>query len=394
MNARMIDDPDIDQDGMDPEEERDSEAATVNTPFDPANVDIVDKKITISTLLTRLQHGELNLSPDFQRRANLWDEKRKSRLIESVLLRIPLPSFYFSEDNNGNFEVVDGLQRLCAIFHFVDHAKLNDATQAQLAPLRLSNLQYLTEMNGKSFAELGRPFQRRINELEINVNVIRATTPKEVMFNVFARLNQGGLPLSAQEIRNAIYPGEWRQYIRKLAEGSAFLTATNEKVPTDRQQDMEMVLRFVALWSLGAPFQRPANQVLDKFLNETVETRLKPWSANEWKAAGNALKKGLQAATAIFEGHAFRKSFAGSKGKSPINKGLFEAQVLTLANLSKQEINKLIADKKKVSTKFGALISNSDSKFSTGLRSGTGHAESSNARIAGLQMIFKKVLDV
>ena len=70
MNARMIDDPDIDQDGMDPEEERDSEAATVNTPFDPANVDIVDKKITISTLLTRLQHGELNLSPDFQRRAN------------------------------------------------------------------------------------------------------------------------------------------------------------------------------------------------------------------------------------------------------------------------------------------------------------------------------------
>ena len=391
MNARMIDDPDIDQDGMDPEEERDSEAATVNTPFDPANVDIVDKKIAINTLLARLQHGELNLSPDFQRRANLWDEKRKSRLIESVLLRIPLPSFYFSEDNNGNFEVVDGLQRLCAIFHFVDHAKLNDATQAQLAPLRLSNLQYLTEMNGKSFAELGRPFQRRINELEINVNVIRATTPKEVMFNVFARLNQGGLPLSAQEIRNAIYPGEWRQHIRELAEGSAFLTATNNKVPTDRQQDMEMVLRFVALWSLGKPFQRPANQALDKFLNETVETRLKPWSAKEWKAAENAFKKGLQATTDIFEGHAFRKSFS-DRGKSPINKGLFEAQVLTLANLSKQEIAQLIAGKEQVSTKFGALI-NSNSKFSAGLRSGTGHAESSNARIAGLQRIFKEVLD-
>ena len=392
MNARMIDDPDIDQDGMDPEEERDSEAATVNTPFDPANVDIVDKKIAINTLLARLQHGELNLSPDFQRRANLWDEKRKSRLIESVLLRIPLPSFYFSEDNNGNFEVVDGLQRLCAIFHFVDHAKLNDATQAQLAPLRLSNLQYLTEMNGKSFAELGRPFQRRINELEINVNVIRATTPKEVMFNVFARLNQGGLPLSAQEIRNAIYPGEWRQHIRKFAEGSAFLTATNSKVPTDRQQDMEMVLRFVALWSLGEPFKRPANQVLDKFLNETVETRLKSWIVDDWNTARSAFIKGLEAATAIFEGHAFRKSFAGSKGKSPINKGLFEAQVLTLANLSLPKINKLIDCKEQVSTKFGALI-NSDSKFSIGLRSGTGHAESSNARIAGLQMIFKEVLD-
>ena len=100
MNARMIDEPDMDQDGLDPEEERDSQAAMVNTPFDPANVDIIDKKIAIHTLLARLEHQELNLSPDFQRRANLWDEKRKSRLIESVLLRIPLPSFYFSEDED------------------------------------------------------------------------------------------------------------------------------------------------------------------------------------------------------------------------------------------------------------------------------------------------------
>jgi len=218
---------------LDVEEEEDADLDMIRTPFDPANVDIFDRKLTISSLLERLKHRELRLTPDFQRRANLWDEPRKSRLIESVLLRIPLPSFYFSEDSDGNFEVVDGLQRLCSIFHFVDHSALNKATGAKLDPLRLHGLQYLIEKEGKSFDELERSFQRRINELEINVNVIRATTPKAVMFNVFARLNQGGLPLAAQEIRNAIFPGVWRERIRTLAEGDEFLSATESRVPTD-----------------------------------------------------------------------------------------------------------------------------------------------------------------
>ncbi len=393
MNARMPQiELDIEPDGLDPEEARDNEAATVNTPFNPTSVDIIDKKIAISTLLTRLEHNELELSPDFQRRANLWDVKRKSRLIESVLLRIPLPSFYFSEDEDGNFEVVDGLQRLCAIFHFIDHEKLNKATNANLPPLILSDLQYLTEKNDSSFIQLERTFQRRINELEINVNVIRATTPKEVMFNVFARLNQGGLPLSAQEIRNAIYPGDWRAHIRTLAESESFLTATNGRVPIDRQQDMEMVLRFVALWALGKPFKRPSGQVLDSFLNDTVATRLQQWNKKKWQNTQAAFNKGIHAAIAIFGGHAFRKSFIDSKARSPINKGLFEAQVVSLANLSAEEIKCLTRRKVQTCRKFGELISTAN-KFSNGLRSGTGHAESSNARIEGLQKIFREVVN-
>ena len=225
----------------------------IHTPFDPANVDIFDKKFTIGSLLERLKHNELRLTPDFQRRANLWDVERKSRLIESILLRIPLPSFYFSEDEYGNFEVVDGLQRLCAIFHFIDHAALNNATSSKLVPLRLKGLQYL-EKEDAAFSELDRPFQRRINELEVNVNVIRATTPKAVMFNVFARLNQGGLPLSAQESRNASYPGAWRNHVRELADSKEFASATGGKVPKDRQPDLEVVLLFIGLWSVDPPF--------------------------------------------------------------------------------------------------------------------------------------------
>lgn len=378
------------EEDIDIEEERDVEQDMIKTPFNPATVDISDRKFTISALLERLKHNELKLTPDFQRRANLWDEPRKSRLIESVLLRIPLPSFYFSEDEDGNFEVVDGLQRLCSIFHFVDYAALNKATGAKLNPLRLDGLQYLTDKKGKSFDELERPFQRRINELEINVNVIRATTPKAVMFNVFARLNQGGLPLSAQEIRNAIFPGNWRNHIRELAQSEEFLAATEERVPKERQQDMEMVLRFVALWALGHPFQREANQVLDKFLNDSVEKRLSTWDEKKWTATKSAFTRGLAAATRIFDRHAFRKSF-GTQNRTPINKGLFEAQVVTLASLSDDQIDKLFRRRKQVSDRFGILISDS-SKFSSALRSGTGHAESSNTRINELSKLFKEVL--
>jgi hypothetical protein len=113
---------------LDQEEERDDERDAINTPFDPKQVEITAKKFTISALLERLKHDELELNPDFQRRANLWDVKRKSRLIESILLRIPLPSFYFREDEKGNFSVVDGLQRLCTIFHFVEETLHNSSS--------------------------------------------------------------------------------------------------------------------------------------------------------------------------------------------------------------------------------------------------------------------------
>ena len=253
-----------DEDGLEPDGSRD-QSTNIEVPFDPTKIDIIAKPMTISSLEGRLDNDELDLTPDFQRQANVWDIKRKARLIESILLKIPLPSFYFSEDLNGGYAVVDGLQRLCAIFHFKNASLLNSSTGANLTPLRLKGLQYLKELEGQTYADLDRKFQRRISELEITANIIRANTPSAVKFNVFARLNQGGMPLNAQEIRNAIFPGEWRNHLRTLAECDKFIRVTEGKVQTSRQQDMELVLRFIALWQLGEPYRRPGNQTLDEF---------------------------------------------------------------------------------------------------------------------------------
>ena len=154
-----------DGEGVGLEAEKDEGA--IHAPFDPEKIDVITQARTVDLLLTRLREGELDLSPEFQRRSNVWDDARKSGLIESMLLRIPIPSLYVSEDKEGKYTVVDGLQRLCAISHFVDVAALNKAVKVSLDPLRLQRLESLGEYIGFSFVELPRPLQRRISETEL-----------------------------------------------------------------------------------------------------------------------------------------------------------------------------------------------------------------------------------
>lgn len=377
-----------DDDGLEPDEDRDTE---IEVPFDPTKIDIIAKPMTISSLEDRLDNGELDLTPDFQRNANVWDAKRKARLIESILLKIPLPSFYFSEDIEGGYAVVDGLQRLCAVFHFKNSSLLNSSTGAHLPPLRLRGLQYLKELEGKQFSELDRKFQRRISELEITANIIRANTPSAVKFNVFARLNQGGMPLNAQEIRNAIFPGEWRNELRNLAESRKFIEATDRKVRTERQQDMELVLRFVALWQLDAPYRRPGGQTLDEFLNHTVEHVLVRWPTEKWAEARDAFNHAIDAACLVRGKHAFRKSF-GSQQRKPINRGLFEAELIVFGSLSNELLIEATSKKSDVERIFKQAFSH-DENFIRSLLYGTGSPESSNERISALTGIINEALN-
>ncbi|QSI76352.1 DUF262 domain-containing protein [Niveibacterium microcysteis] len=378
----------IDDDGLEPDDDRDSE---IEVPFDPSKIDIIAKPMTISSLEDRLDNNELDLTPDFQRQANVWDVKRKARLIESILLRIPLPSFYFSEDLDGGYAVVDGLQRLCAVFHFKNPTLLNSTTGANLGQLKLKGLQYLKELEGSTFADLDRKFQRRISELEITANIIRANTPSAVKFNVFARLNQGGMPLNAQEIRNAIFPGEWRNELRKLAESKEFVDATDGKVRTSRQQDMELVLRFVAIWQIGAPYFRPSNQTLDEFLNTTVENVLCKWDSRKWEEASDAFYHAIDAAGRVRGKHAFRKS-ANTQQRKPINRGLFEAEMIVYGSLNAKALSQAEKSKKYLGKLFlSALAENKD--FTQSLLYGTGSPESSNARIAVLNRIVAEAIN-
>ena len=181
-------------------EKEDLSTDDIKKPFDPDQVAVTSRTMTVDLLLSRLRTGALNLQPDFQRKAGIWNTVKRSRLIESLLLRIPLPSFYVSQTENEDWEVVDGVQRLTAISHFVPSNEAQPAGES----LALTGLQYLREFDGKRFSDLPPRLARRIRETEFRFHVILSSTPDAVRFNIFARLNTGGMPLTPQELRHAL----------------------------------------------------------------------------------------------------------------------------------------------------------------------------------------------
>jgi hypothetical protein len=311
--------------------------------------------------------------------------------MESILLRIPIPSLYVSEDKDGNYTVVDGLQRICAIAHFVEVAALNKVLSVKLDPLRLTGLESLTEYNDKAFAELPRPLQRRINETELTLHIIRASTPDDVKFNIFSRINQGGLPLTAQEIRNAVYRGEWRGRVRRLAESERFLDATEHKIKGERMEDLELVLRFVAHYTLKPNEQRPDNQNLDTFLNDTIKLRSINWEEQQWKEIESAFFRALEYAPQIFGRIAFRKYSPPGKARRPINRGLFETESVVLARRAPKELQKLAAKSEIIIEKFNDVFE-SDMEFQNSLLYATGRGRSSNKRIETIDSLLSEAL--
>lgn len=372
------------------EAERSEEPETTKVPFDPSKIDVITQQRTVDLLLTRLQHRELDLSPDFQRRANLWNEVRKSALIESMLLRIPIPSLYVSEDEAGNYTVVDGLQRMCSVAHFVDVAALNAAVTAKLNPLRLNGLQSLKELEGKSFPELPRPLQRRIQETELTLHVIRVGTPTNVKFNIFYRINQGGLPLNAQEIRNALFRGEWREQIREMATGASFLQATEGRIKGERMEDLELVLRFAALFSLHGKLRQP-DENLDEFLNNFVEKRCNTWTSKEWTEVKAAFDRALKFAPQVFGRIVFRKFSPPGASRRPINRGLFETETVAVATRSEADLRKLSSQAEQVIERFRTYFEN-DKDFYNSLLSATGRGLASNKRLEVMQRILDEAI--
>ena len=183
----------------------------ISDPFNPALIRVDTRPMSIDLLLKRIEHNELDLQPSFQRKDGIRSEGAKSRLIESLLVRIPLPAFYVDATDDDKWLVVDGLQRLTALKSFI-----LDNT------LKLRELEFLSHLDGKTYADLARPLQRRITETLVTIYVIEKGSPPELKFTVFKRINTGGFPLSAQEIRHALNQGPASEILAELASSADF----------------------------------------------------------------------------------------------------------------------------------------------------------------------------
>ncbi|WP_030618558.1 GmrSD restriction endonuclease domain-containing protein [Streptomyces sclerotialus] len=351
----------------------------ITSPFDPEHIDIDTRTTTVDLLLSRLRNEMIDLAPDFQRKAGIWTDGKQSRLIESLLLRIPIPSFYAAEKKDGSWAIVDGIQRLTSIARFLEPQTVG------ADPLQLTGLEYLRNFDEAGFADLSGKLQIRLRETEVVVHVIRRGTPEPVMFNVFARINTGGEPLTRQEIRHALIPGRARTLLAELAETKEFQQATGYSVVGDRMADREMVLRFLAFRMTSLHAYKPGD--FDAFLAEAMHQVNRLDSADEDRLRTEFVTAML-AAREIFGPHAFRKYRRNQQRKSPINKALFEAVAVNLASLGDNDREALRqAD---VLDAFAELME--DAEFERAISVGTGDARKVRKRFDAVRELFENAL--
>ena len=206
-------------------------------PFDAEKIRVDQQMLSIKYMLELMEQNLIELNPGYQRRRVWKDNKRKSLLIESRMLRIPIPAFYFYENEDGKYQVIDGQQRLTTIKEFVN------------GEFRLTGLEYLgSDYNKKKFEDLDTKYIQRIYRTQIAVNILDARSPKNVIYDIFRRVNTGGMNLNPQEMRNAICKQEVRDFLVKSTCNHNYLSATRGRVCDDRMDSQELVLRFYAFY--------------------------------------------------------------------------------------------------------------------------------------------------
>ncbi len=232
----------------------------------PVEVKIQRDMYSVRELKTDYEDKMLILAPDFQRES-VWSIKQKSELVESILMGIPLPMVYFFEGDNGVIQVVDGKQRLTALFEFLDNKY----------PLSYS-LSILSHLRGLKYRDLKPAERTKIARHQFVAQTIIPPTPDRIKFDIFERVNRKGSKLSNQEMRNALYQGKATELLNRLALKESFLKATNYSVSSTRMRDRHMILRFLAfyLWKKRLLKDKNGNLIdyrsdIDEFLGKTME---------------------------------------------------------------------------------------------------------------------------
>jgi len=357
------------------EEIDESSDSEIRKPFDPLKVDVALKTLSIDLLIKRMKSDppRIVLNTEFQRRGNLWDETSQSRLIESFLVRIPIPAFYFDGSDDNKWKVVDGLQRLTTLKRFIIDKELI-----------LQNLEFLDKHNGKGFDELPPYLQGRIEETQITAYIINPGTPEDVKYNIFKRINTGGIPLEPQEIRHALNQGIPADFVKELADLPGFNKATHEMLLNHkRMEDRDFVTRFIAFYNGYETYESD----MDQYLFQAMKN-LNSLSDEERGQIKNDFIKAMGAAHKLFGEYAFRKMSKLNDRKYPLNKALFDSWAVNLALLSEIEIEKLISRKDTVMERFIKLMKNEE--FNSSITFGTGKIRAVKTRFSKIKQLIKE----
>ena len=282
---------------------------------------------TIHEVLRRIGQGQYVMDPDFQRDF-IWEDAKQSKLIESVLMRIPLPVFYLAEDSQGRMVVVDGLQRLSTFQRFVNNE------------LRL-RLPDRPSLDRKKFEDLSPKLQNRVEDCNLILYIIDSKVPLQAKLDIFERVNSG-VPLTRQQMRNCLFMGDATRYLKEQSKTDLFLQATGESLRTSTMRDREFVNRFCAFQLLDLDSYRDMDEFLADCLKKmNADAELLPTLADQFKTTlGNNFH--------LFGKHAFRKHEPEQEYRSVLNASLWDVMSTGLSRYPQQiveERSELLKDR-------------------------------------------------
>ncbi|MBD1925144.1 DUF262 domain-containing protein [Trichocoleus sp. FACHB-90] len=315
---------------LEPEDEQDEseyEAELIDFPVEQRGLLTESKDFTTRELHDQFKEGDLILNPSFQRQY-VFDDKKASRLIESLLMDVPLPIIYLSQEaGTTKNEVIDGQQRLTSFMNFFD------------GKFSLKGLTVFKELNGKKYIDLPNDIQSKIRKSTLRCIIIKPGTNKDIKFDIFERLNSGSVQLNRQELRNCIYRGSYSDLLRELALEPQWLKLIGAEEPHRRMLDCEMILRFFAFYHSLYAYKAPMNN----FLNNEASVRQNT-SKKDIKSLRQIFNQSVKISWTVFGEQAFKKVESGSENQpnarfsQKINLSIFDVVMVGFTQHDQREI--------------------------------------------------------
>ncbi len=331
---------------------------------------IRDEPRTAVDVVRRIEKGRFVLDPDFQR-GFVWDEKKQSRLIESILMRIPLPVFYVAEDAQGRLIVVDGRQRVTTLMRFIT------------GELKL-DLEDRKDLHGKKFGQLEARLQNRVEDCQLRFYIIDHKVPEQARLDIFERVN-GGEVLTRQQMRNAIYNGSATRFLREEAGTKLFQDATGASLDAKKMQDREFVNRFCSFSLLSLETYKGD---MDDWLARGLKELEKLTSADKEELSAK-LRRGLLNNFTVFAQHAFRKHRGPEQRRGIINASIFDVM---MSELSTRDEASVASSAEAVRAAFMKRMTDED--FQRAVTYGTNKANAVRKRFEIASAMMAEAFDV
>jgi hypothetical protein len=318
---------------------------------DPDEIPIRDRRLftqpydlVLEALVDQIKEGTIFLRPlterpSFQRRY-VWTNTLASRLIESILLNVPIPPCYLSQNEDFELDVIDGQQRLFSIYRFFDNQ------------FPLSGLEVLTEFRWLRFHQLPHKIQRKLKTHTLRCVLVTNDSHSEIKFDVFQRLNTNTVPLNAQELRNCIYRGALNDLLKDVVEYPPWLDILGKKGPDKRMRDEELALRFFAFWIHGINSYRTP---MKHWLNDAAENG-KRYSREKIDELHAIWRHSIDVVLEWFDPQECFRRLPLSRSRA-VNRALFDLIMISAANMNKEDAR---SRKKNIRESYTRLLANEE----------------------------------